>query len=118
MVRSSGRCVLCSFARDCDSSKGIQFRGFSLEEVGDGWLELVKRVFRSLLVHDPGSLEGICEGLAEVALCMGQLGFRYISLSIRKDIDGGISLLGGLHSNLVWDEGLVEMAGLPRSSPC
>lgn len=79
MVRSSGRCVLCSVARDCESSKGIQFRGFSLEEVRDGWLELLKRVFRSLLVHDPGSEEGTCEGLEEVALCMGQLGFRYIS---------------------------------------
>lgn len=28
-----------------------------------------------------------------------------------------MSLLGGLHLNWVWDEGLVEMADLPRSNP-
>lgn len=47
----------------------------------------MKGVFRSLLVHDPGSEEGALEGLKEVALCMGQLGFRYISSCTRKEVD-------------------------------
>lgn len=43
-------------------------------------------VFRSPLEHDPGIEEGACEGLEEVALCMGQLGFRYISSCIWQEV--------------------------------
>lgn len=43
-------------------------------------------VFRSPLEHDPGLEEGACKGLEEVALCMGQLGFRYISFCIWQEV--------------------------------